>query len=127
MPTRDDSHLQRGVSMVLVSHKTRRPYKGPAYDLHKATWGWLEKHDFFDPDGLGWSREQVFLEESKQAKVARIEALGCTHYVDDLPEILEMLPSSIQGILYDPLNSQPNNNFLKLNNWANLSKIIPLE
>ena len=87
---------QRGVSMVLVSHKTRRPYKGPAYDLHKATWGWLEKHDFFDPDGLGWSREQVFLEESKQAKVARIEALGCTHYVDDLPEILEMLPSSIQ-------------------------------
>lgn len=118
---------QRGVSMVLVSHKTRRPYKGPAYDLHKATWGWLEKHDFFDPDGLGWSREQVFLEESKQAKVARIEALGCTHYVDDLPEILEMLPSSIQGILYDPLNSQPNNNFLKLNNWANLSKIIPLE
>ena len=38
---------QRGIPMVLVSHKTRTPYKGPAYDLHQAAWSWLEKHGFF--------------------------------------------------------------------------------
>ena len=29
---------KRGVPMVLVSHKTKTPYKGPAYDLHQAAW-----------------------------------------------------------------------------------------
>ena len=118
---------QRGIPMVLVSHKTRTPYKGPAYDLHQAAWSWLEKHGFFTPDGLGWSRNQVFFEESKQAKVARIEAQGCSHYVDDLPEILGMLPSGIQAVLYDPNNSHSNNGFIQLCDWALLSKSISLE
>ena len=82
---------QLGIPMVLVSHKTRTPYIGPAYDLHQAAWSWLEKHGFFAPNGLGWNRNQVFFEESKQAKVNRIESQGCTHYVDDLPEILRMI------------------------------------
>ena len=113
---------QRGIPMVLVSHKTRTPYKGPAYDLHQAAWSWLEKHGFFAPDGLGWSRSQVFFEDSKQAKVRRIEAAGCTHYVDDLPEILEMLPSSIKGILYDPNYKYSSNQFHCLSDWSFLSE-----
>ena len=118
---------QRGIHMVLVSHKTRTPYKGPAYDLHQAAWSWLEKHRFLDPDGLGWSRDQVFFEESKQAKVARIETQGCTHYVDDLPEILQMLPSGIQAVLYDPNNSHSNHNFIQFIDWAHFNRSIPLE
>lgn len=114
---------QRGIPMVLVSHKTRTPYKGPAYDLHQAALSWLEKHGFFAPDSLGWSRDQVFFEESKQAKVRRIETQGCTHYVDDLPEILEMLPSSIQTILYDPNSSHSNHKSLHLTDWSLLCKI----
>ena len=55
---------QLGIPMVLVSHKTRRPYKGPAFDLHQAAWNWLEKYGFFEIDGLAWSRDQVFFEES---------------------------------------------------------------
>ena len=118
---------ENGIQMVLVSHKTRIPYKGPAYDLHQAAWSWLEKHGFFTPDGLGWSRDQVFFEESKQAKVARIEAQGCSHFVDDLPEILRMLPSGIQAIFYDPNNSHSNHNFHQLTDWALFSKSIHIE
>jgi len=113
---------QRGIPMVLVSHKTRTPYKGPGYDLHQAAWGWLEQRGFFAPDGLGWSRNQVFFEDSKQAKVARIEAQRCTHYVDDLPEILEMLPSSIKGIHYDPNNKYCSNQYHHLSDWSLLSE-----
>ena len=36
-----------GIEMVIVSHKTRTPYKGPAYDMHKAALEWLEEHHFF--------------------------------------------------------------------------------
>lgn len=118
---------QRGIPMVLVSHKTRTPYKGPAYDLHQAAWSWLEKHGFFASDGLDWCRNQVFFEKSKCAKVDRIKAQGCTHYVDDLPEMLEMLPSGIKAILYDPNISHSNSNLLHLTNWSLFSKSIPLE
>jgi len=118
---------KRGIPMVLVSHKTRVPYKGPGYNLHQAAWGWLEKHGFFDLNGLAWNRNQVFFEESKSAKIARIEEQGCSHYVDDLPEILQMLPSNVQGILYDPNNSYPNQNFLQLTDWGLFRKSVYFE
>ena len=35
---------KRGIPMVLVSHKTTTPYKGPAYDLHQAALSWLNKY-----------------------------------------------------------------------------------
>ena len=115
---------QRGIPMVLVSHKTRTPYKGPAYDLHQAAWNWLQKHGFFTPGGLAWSQDQVFFEESKQAKVDRIKSQECSHYIDDLPEILEMLPSNIKTILYDPSKSQNANRFTQLSHWVKLSDVI---
>ena len=59
--------------------------------------------------------------------MARIEAQSCSHYVDDLPEILEMLPSGIKAILYDPQKSNSNHNFYQLTDWALLTKSIPLE
>lgn len=113
---------RRDISMLLVSHKTHTPYKGPAYNLHQAAWNWLEKNGFFSSDGLNWSRNQVFFEESKQLKLARIKAQRCTHYVDDLPEILEMLPSDIMPILYDPTNSHSATNYLHLTNWSLFSE-----
>ena len=40
-------YLQKeGIEMVIISHKTRYPYKGPKYDLHESAWNWLEKRDF---------------------------------------------------------------------------------
>ena len=114
---------QRGIPMVLVSHKTRTPYKGPAYDLHEAAWSWLEKNGFFAPDELGWGRDQVFFEESKDNKIARIKAKKCTHYVDDLPEIIEMLPPEIKGIIYDPNNIYSNKESI-IKNWVELNRLI---
>ena len=106
-----------GIPMVLVSHKTRRPYKGTAFDLHQAAWNWLEKFGFFKDEGLAWGRHQVFFEESKSTKIAKIKALGCTHYVDDLPEILGMLPDSINSILYDPSGCHDHYSGRRFNDW----------
>lgn len=92
----------RGIAMRIVSHKTRQPYLGPACDLHAAARQWLQQHDFYAAQGLAWKEDQVFFELSKPAKIARIVALGCTHYVDDLPEILEMLPNHIEKIYFAP-------------------------
>ncbi|WP_139276733.1 hypothetical protein [Spirulina major] len=93
---------QAGWSMGIVSHKTRTPYQGPVYDLHQSARSWLTNQGFFSPEGLDWNRNQIFFELTKEEKVKRIVELGCSHYIDDLPEILEMLPATVQPILFAP-------------------------
>ena len=90
------------IPMCIVSHKTLFPYLGEPLDLHAAARSWLTLQGFHRAEGLGWKEGQVFFELTKEEKVARIVALGCTHFVDDLPEILDMLPDSIQKILFAP-------------------------
>jgi len=116
---------ESGVKMVIVSHKTKAPYKGPAYDLHESARSWLERHGFFEQNKLGWTTEQVFFEETKRNKVARIESLGCTHYVDDLEEILLMLHSKITKIWFTSIvNSEPkNSNIIKIFKWSELNAL----
>jgi hypothetical protein len=124
----NELHL-RGIPMVLVSHKTRTPYKGPAYDLHRAAWSWLEKHNFFSKEGLSWKTSQVYFENSKGEKVNRIKALNCSHYIDDLPEILNQIPINISTILYSPGLIDPNLTKTKerhqaMSDWSQASRLI---
>ena len=51
--------------MVLVSHKTQIPYKGPAYNLHEATQSWLKQYNFLK-DGLNWNEEDIYFMEKKK-------------------------------------------------------------
>ena len=99
----------QGVEMKLISHKTKFPIKGPKYNLHEAAISWLTKYGFFQTlNGLGWKQSQIHFEASKEDKAIKIQQLKCTHYIDDLPEILEMLPSDIKKILYSKrINTSP--------------------
>ena len=116
---------QTGISMRIVSHKTLTPYLGPAYDLHQAARNWLTIQGFFAPSGLNWKNDQVFFELTKIEKVKRIVDLGCSHYIDDLPEILEMLPDSIERILFSQTSeiSVPEGWHL-LQNWTDLPELL---
>ncbi|WP_115071206.1 haloacid dehalogenase-like hydrolase [Synechococcus sp. UW179B] len=113
---------RQGIPMVLISHKTRTPYKGPEYDLQEAARRWLKKHEFFSEKGLGWTENQVIFEESKENKIERIIKEGCTHYIDDLPEIIKQLPATIRGIHYSPKASKKINSkdIKSLSSWEEL-------
>jgi hypothetical protein len=116
---------QDGFAMCLVSHKTRAPYLGADHDLRLAARNWLEEHGFFDEQGLGWTSEQVFFESTKAEKVARITSLGCTHFVDDLPEVLESLPDMTTKILFSPTGgSDARSDWLVLREWAQLPELL---
>ncbi len=115
--------LREGLPVCIVSHKTRTPYRGPEYDLHEAARGWLRVHGFFDPSRIGLPEDCVFLEETKQAKLARIATLGCTHFIDDLPEFLreEAFPSGVQRILFDSADRHPDStDWLRFTSWLGL-------
>lgn len=118
----------RQISMCIVSHKTRTPYLGESWDLHAAARSWLTQQGFFDANGLAWSEDQVFFELTKEAKIVRIIALGCTHYVDDLPEILAMLPDSVEKILFAPSEyTEGHPDWKLMRSWQELPSLLNLQ
>lgn len=116
---------RRGLDLCIVSHKTKFPYMGEPVNLHHAAEGWLESKGFFNESGLNWCRDNVHFAETKEDKIAKILELGCTHYVDDLPEILEMLPERIHKYLYDPGgNHSSSGGWTRLPRWRDLNDLV---
>lgn len=95
-----------GHHLVIVSHKTRHPILGPRHDLHAAARGFLIARGLVGGAGGQMDPADVFFELTKDAKVARIAALGCEAFIDDLPEIFGSpdFPSMTRRILFDPAN-----------------------
>ncbi|MFZ1898400.1 hypothetical protein [Methanoregula sp.] len=94
---------QSGIAIFIISHKTKYPYLGERYDLHKASLDWITRYDLFNDRGISIS-DNVFLELTKEEKIMRIKKQGCTHFIDDLPEFLSepAFPRDVQRILFDP-------------------------
>tara|TARA_A100001388_G_C28749978_1_gene491604 strand:- start:643 stop:1248 length:606 start_codon:yes stop_codon:yes gene_type:complete len=117
--------LKDNYELIIVSHKTKYPYSGKKYDLHKAASNWLEVNKFFDQNGLAMKRENVYFEITKENKISRIEQLDISFYIDDLQSILSMINPSIKRILYSPkLNEKIDKDFYLLENWENLKFLL---
>ena len=88
----------------IISHRTRHPYIGEKHDLHLAARQWLQEHGFFDADQIGLAATDAFFEESRHEKLARITQQRCTHFVEDLIEVLDepTFPADVEKILFDP-------------------------
>ncbi len=119
-------HLkQRGIEVTIISHKTRYPFLGEAHDLHQAALDWLKHHDFFNPKGAGLSHSNVYLEITKQDKLKRISQIGCSHFIDDLPEFLmePTFPADVERILFDPNQHHfENNHYRRANSWKEIEQ-----
>lgn len=91
---------EKGALVYIISHKTLYPYLGMRYNLHDSARNWLDKSGFLSEAGLGM--HQVFFELTKEEKLARIGSLGCTHFIDDLPEIFsaEGFPTGTKRLLF---------------------------
>lgn len=113
-----------GIELFIISHKTKTPYKGPKYDLHHAALTWLEKNLFFNEDGINIPKQNIFFEETKEKKIQRIEELKCSHFIDDLPEILNLINPKVERILYKAKEDSKKYAFKIMHNWSDLVKIL---
>lgn len=96
---------QACLPVYIVSHKTEfAGYDETGTNLRDAALRWMESRGFFDAAGLGFSREHVFFESTREAKIARIRDLGCTLFVDDLEEVFSepSFPADVTKILFAP-------------------------
>ena len=118
---------EQGIAVYVISHKTRHPFLGQAYDLHKAAHEWLEQHGFYDPKGIGLSKGEVFFELTKQEKLNRITRVGCSYFVDDLPELLAEpgFPAGVERIMFDPNGQhQDDGHVHRATSWAEIELLL---
>ncbi|MBI5569128.1 MAG: haloacid dehalogenase-like hydrolase [Desulfomonile tiedjei] len=117
----------RAVPVCIVSHKTHYPFEGPQYDLHAAADRWLEALGFYDPLQIGLSRSLVHFELTKKGKLDRIAAMGCSHFIDDLPEFLEEaeFPRDVNRILFDPGGVyRDGHDLARVQTWEEVKEIL---
>jgi hypothetical protein len=113
----------RALRVSIISHRTRQPIVGEPCDLHAAALRWLEENGFVDLV----SREAIHFLETRAEKVAQAGHVGCTHFIDDLPEFLAepLLPPALRRILFDParaVRSKPG--LTVVSSWAEVEAMF---
>lgn len=96
---------ERGIAVRIVSHKTEfANFGAPGVNLRGAALRWLDEQGFVDSAHHGIGRGNIYFEDTREEKIARIRALGVTHFIDDLEEtFLEpSFPAGVQQFLYAP-------------------------
>ena len=97
---------QRDVPVVIVSHKTEFGHHDPErVNLRRAALDWMNAQGFFNEYGI--ARENVYFEGTRQEKIARITELDCSHFIDDLEEVLTDpdFPKSVERILFSEIGA----------------------
>jgi len=113
------------IKTYIVSHKTM--YGSMDVDktnLREATLAWMAANGFFDAAAFGLSKHQVFFESTREAKINRIQILGCTHFIDDLEETFResSFPKNIKKILYGTRPENSIEGLQVLNNWKEINE-----
>jgi hypothetical protein len=91
---------EHGVEMVIVSHKSEYAAAergGP--NLREAARAWLLRSGLVGPNAIPES--SVYFEGTRSEKIARIVALRCTHFIDDLEEVFDdpAFPPDVHRVL----------------------------
>ena len=91
-----------GHTTVIISHRTQYPYLGPQYDLHESARAWITSK--LSAGRPLFSPEEVYLNETRDEKIALVHSLGCDVFLDDLKEVLTdgAFPPDTQKLWFSP-------------------------
>jgi hypothetical protein len=126
-----DKLKAEGAEIFIISHKTRHAISGPLHDLRRAAWRWLADNQLIAPGPI--AKEGVFFEDTPAAKAARIAALGCTHFIDDMERFFQLpgFPAGVEKLLFLPVagKSDPGGmmkvgGMARFPSWAEIGKYL---
>lgn len=120
----------RSIPVCVVSHKSRFPAAGDSHDFHRSALEWLEEYGFFSASGNLVPRDHVYFTATREEKIRQIVQLGCTHFVDDLPEVFceAGFPNDVKKILFDPTDAHRAwNGGVRAPSWAEVKRQLPHE
>lgn len=123
-----DACKARLVPVCIVSHKTRFGHHDPEQiNLRDAAWTWMQNRHFFEPDGYAINESNVYFESTRDEKIARIRQLGCSHFIDDLEEVLREpgFPEDVRRILFAPeWSGSDSNPFCVARSWQDVQSAV---
>lgn len=118
----------REIEVCIISHKTEfGHFDSTRTNLRDASLAWMEALGFFDREGFALARDHVFFESTRDAKIARIASIKCTHFIDDLEEIFRdpAFPATAAAyLLAAETGPQPRGPFKAYRNWQDISDDI---
>lgn len=116
---------ERGHKVFIVSHKTEFGHFDEEFvPLRVQAIAWLRGQGLLGGTSTLLKLEDVFFEATQADKVARICQLDCTHFIDDLPEVLASpeFPDSMIKILFDPRSLGVNVNYYNgVSSWRGIT------
>jgi hypothetical protein len=89
-----------GAELSIVSHKTTfSNLSDERVNLREGAHAWLRSNGMLGPDAV--PEQRLFFEDTRTEKIARIAALRCTHFVDDLEEVFNdpTFPAEVERLL----------------------------
>lgn len=131
----DESELVEGVELFLqtckekstkvsiISHKTIYTARGPRYNLQEAAKRWIESKNFLAT--LGLHEDDIVFEETLNGKLTQIKNRRCTHFIDDLPEVLlhPGFPPGVEKMLYSQTaDNEVSQKVLHFKDWNAIRK-----
>ncbi len=126
-----DAFLRRcrssGESVFIISHKTDYGHGDPErINLRQAALAWMTSQGFFADFGYGLRRESVFFEGTREEKLARIAALRCDVFIDDLDEVLSAptFPVGVQRILFAQTTNGNDPSLVHCRTWAEIREAV---
>lgn len=118
----------RRIRVCIVSHKTIYGHHDTEQtDLRDAAKRWMRERRFHQRNGFALSPDNIFFEATRRDKIARIAALRCTHFIDDLEEVFREpdFPTDIVRCLLDRTgNPQRSGPFTAYGSWTEITRDI---
>ena len=108
--------------VYIVSHRTKKPIIGGNENLHSFAKLWIKKNNIFRDKNENWLKKHIFFKSSIKLKVKKIINLNCTYFIDDLPQILDLLPKKVNKILFNPNGLKTK--YKNFKSWKDLNLII---
>ncbi len=115
------------IKVYIISHKTQYASSDKQVDLRMAAINWLIQYHIIDNAETPITHSDVYFENSQTEKIERISSVGCTHYVDDLYDVLnhKAFPSIVDKIWLSQETKQKNKTSIQeLCSWAEISEHI---
>ncbi len=117
--------LKNKYTIKIISHKTKYPFIGKKINLRISALKWIEKNLLKKISKSNFSLSDIFFENTIEEKIAKVQELKCDIFIDDLPEVLNLLPKRIKKILFSPVsNVISNHSFTVMKSWKEFNKIV---
>src|SRR5262249_4514132 len=114
--------------ILIVSHKTEYGHYDPSgVNLREAALNWMRENGIVGSGECAVSSESVFFEDTRADKLARIAVLGCTHFIDDLEEVLTdpAFPAGVTRILFsERIAAAPDAPYVVCPSWRHIEKQV---